>query len=405
MPLSKKKLLLFPGLRRSIYLALGLMAGLASRPSLAQDKPAPTTPDVIVFKNGDLLTGKLERSIGTNLVFKSDAVGELTISMDKVKEVRSTGNFVVLKKDEKITRKPVPATTIAIADDTVKETSGRAETVPEKNIAYIVDGATYNKELNGNPGPLKGWDGSITGGATVLQATNYGRTFTLGTSLVRTIPAVAYLPLRTRSTFNLLETYGKLTQPQIPLPTACNGLKTTPGCQDAVAKTSIFHTDFEHDKYFTSRFYMLGGLSYDHNYAQGLSLQQIYGVGAGYTILLDAKQQLDAKADVHYERQHFFQYAPPLVSSPDQNLIGSTFGEAYKRTLPGKILFTQSGTYIQSWNNTDAWSAIGAFGLALPVYHRLSVSVNFLDNYLNNPAFGFNKNSLQFVTGVTYTLH
>ena len=52
-----------------------------------------------------------------------------------------------------------------------------------------------------------------------------------------------------------------------------------------------------------------------------------------------------------------------------------------------------------------AWSAIGAFGLALPVYHRFSLSVNLLDNYLNNPAFGFNKNSLQFVTGVTYTLH
>jgi len=47
----------------------------------------------------------------------------------------------------------------------------------------------------------------------------------------------------------------------------------------------------------------------------------------------------------------------------------------------------------------------GVFGLALPVYHRLSLSVNFLDNYLNNPAFGYKKNSLQFVTGVTYTLH
>ena len=405
MTISKEKLL-FAGLRRSMFFALGLIAGLASRPLIAQDKPA-STPDVVVFKNGDQLSGKLERSVGDSIVFKSDAVGEVTIPMNKVRELRSPSSFVLLKKDEKITRAPKTAGTIAVIDDSVKEIlpSGSSETVPIKNIGYIVDGATYNKELNGNPGPFHGWDGSIIGGATVLQSTNFGQTFTLGTSLVRTIPSVAYLPLRTRSTFNLLETYGKLTQPQVPLPTSCNGSKTTPGCQDAVAKTNIFHTDFEHDKYITSRFYMLGGLSYDHNYAQGLSLQQIYGVGAGYTILLDAVQQLDAKTDVHYERQHFFQYAPPLVSSPDQNLIGSTFGEAYKRILPGKILLTQSGTYIQSWNNTNAWSAIGAFGLALPVYHRFSLSVNFLDNYLNNPAIGFNKNSMQFVTGVTYTLH
>lgn len=384
-------------------LALGLMAGLASKPSIAQDKPA-AAPDVIVFKNGDQLTGKLERSVGTDIVFKSDAVGEITVSLDKIKELHSASNFVVLKKDDKITRQPRQATAITMVDDSVKETTS-GETIPAKNVGYIVDGATYNKELNGNPGPFKGWDGSIVGGATILQSTNYGQTFTLGTSLVRTIPSVAYLPLRTRSTFNLLETYGKLTQPVVPLPPSCNGSTSAAGCQDAVAKSNIFHTDFEHDKYLTSRFYMLGGLAYDHNYAQGLSLQQIYGVGAGYTILLDAVQQLDAKADVHYERQHFFQYPPPLVSSPDQNLIGSTFGEAYKRTLPGKILFTQSGTYIQSWNNTNAWSTIGAFGLALPVYHRFSLSVNFLDNYLNNPAIGFKKNSMQFVTGVTYTLH
>jgi len=388
--------------RSLTILALSLTASLTSRFSFAQAAPAA---DVVVLNNGDQLTGKFERSVGDSVTFKSDSVGEVTIPIAKIKELRSNGTFVVLKKDEKITRQAKPATPIAISDSTIKETSGAGETVPAKQIGYIVDGATYNKELNGNPGPLHGWDGSITGGATILQATNFGQTFTLGTTLARAIPAVPYLPLRTRSTFNLLETYGKLTQPQVPLPTFCNGSKTTPGCQDAVAKTSIFHTDFEHDKYLTSRFYMLGGLSYDHNYAQGLSLQQIYGVGAGYTILLDAVQQLDAKADVHYERQHFFQYDPPLVSSPDQNLIGSTFGEAYKRTLPGKVLFTQSATYIQSWNNTEAWSAIGAFGLALPVYHRLAVSVNFLDNYLNNPAFGFNKNSMQFVTGVTYTLH
>jgi hypothetical protein len=134
-------------------------------------------------------------------------------------------------------------------------------------------------------------------------------------------------------------------------------------------------------------------------------------VGAGYTVLKDAIQQFDVKADLHYEQQKFIQPEqplpplPPLPLTPDQNLIGSTFGETYLRAHPGKNQLTHSGTYIQSWNNTDAWSAIGTLGLALPVYHRFSLSVNLLDNYLNNPAIGFNKNSLQFVTGVTYSFH
>ncbi len=385
-------------------LLTGLIVGASLMTGQAQEKAAAPAPDVIVFKTGDQLTGKLERGVGDSIVFKSDAVGEVTVSMDKVKELRSSSNFVVLRKDEKVTRTPKQPENITVEEGAIKQTapSGASETIASKDVGYVVDGATYNKELNGNPGFFSGWDGSATGGATVLQSTSYGQTYTAALALIRAIPSVSYLPPRTRTTFNLLETYGKLTQPVVPNPT---------NVPAAVAKTSIFHTDFEHDKYISPRFYMLGGLSYDHNFSQGLNFQQIYGVGAGYTVFQTAVHQFDVKADIHYEQQKFIQpiqLAPPaplFPLTPDQNLIGSTFGEAYKRTLPGKILLTQSGTYIQSWNNTNAWSAIGALGLALPVYHRFSLSVNLLDNYLNNPANGFNKNSLQFVTGVTYTFH
>jgi hypothetical protein len=377
---------------------LSLIAGLFVQTASAQKDDKPV--DYVVFRNGDKLTGTLERGVGNNIIFKSDVVGEVTVSMDKVKELHSQGSFVVIKKGEKITRTTKQPGNITFNDGsvTVADIAKAApETVPVQDMAYIIDKSTYTKEVIENPGFSHGWDGSITGGATVLQSTSYGQTFTLGTSLIRAIPSVPYLPPRTRTTFNLLETYGKLTQPTVP--------QTVPPTPNSVAKTNIFHTDFEHDKYVRDDFYILAGLSFDHNYSQGLNFQQIYGVGAGYTVIKDAIQQLDFKADIHYERQNFVQYPPPIISTPSQDLIGSTFGQAYKRALPAKILLTQSATYIQSWNNLHAYSAIGALGLAMPVYHRFSLSVNLLDTYLNNPAFGYQKNSLQFVTGVTYTFH
>jgi len=167
----------------------------------------------------------------------------------------------------------------------------------------------------------------------------------------------------------------------------------------SVTKTNIFHADAEHDKYFdATKLYGLVGVSFDHNYSQGLNLQQIYGIGLGWTFIKTPVQQFDVKADVHYERQNF---QPP---TPNTNLIGSSFTELYHRNLPAKIIFTESGTFIPAWNNTNAYSAIFAAGLQMPTYKRLSLNVNLLDNYLNNPAIGFNKNSLQFVTGVLYTL-
>jgi hypothetical protein len=372
---------------------LCLTSGVLTQPATAQDKPPAPPPDVVVFNNGDQLTGTLERGEGSSIIFKSDIVGEVTISLDKVKELRSNGSFTILKKDEKVTRTSRQPGNIAVSTEgvTLTRPGGSPETIPNKDLGYIIDSATFNKQVVENPGIWYGWNGSITGGATVLQSTSFGQTLTAGISLIRAIPTVPYLPPRTRTTFDLLQTYGKLTQPTVP--------QTNPPTPDAVAKTNIFHADFEHDKYFSPRMFVFGGLQFDHNYSQGLDLSQIYGVGVGVTAIKDAKQELDLRADIHYQRQNF---VPP---SPNEDLIGSAFGEAYTRTLPGKMLFTQSGTFIQSWNDTSIWSAIAAAGLALPVYHRFSLSVSILDNYLSNPAIGYNNNSFQFVSGITYTLH
>ena len=43
-------------------------------------------------------------------------------------------------------------------------------------------------------------------------------------------------------------------------------------------------------------------------------------------------------------------------------------------------------------------------GIVLPVYKRFGVGVNAIDSFLNDPPPGFQKNSVQFTTGITYTL-
>jgi hypothetical protein len=359
----------------------------------AQSAAAKPPPDVIVFTNGDQLSGTLEGASGDSFVFKSDVVGEVTVSADKIKELRANGKFVALKKNERITRTSKQPGAITYADNaiSVADTKSAApEVIPIKNLANLIDDATYTTEVTSNPGIWYGWHGAVSGGITVIESTQNGQSYNAAVNLIRLIPSVDFLPPRTRTTINVLETYGKITQPAIP--------QTIPPTAASVTKTNIFHADAEHDKYLTPKLYGLVGVSFDHNFSQGLNLQQIYGAGLGYTLIKTPVQEFDVKADVHYERQNF---QPP---TPNNNLIGSSFTELYHRNLPAKIIFTESGTFIPAWNNTNAYSAIFAAGLQLPTYKRLSLNVNLLDNYLNNPAVGFNNNSLQFITGVLYTL-
>jgi Protein of unknown function, DUF481 len=355
--------------------------------------PAAPPPDVVVFTNGDQLTGAVLRGVGDSIVFKSDMAGEITIPLAKIKELRSQSKFAVLRKGAPITPKAtVPAGTLAVGDNVVTLATPTAAllTVPDKDVAFIIDSDTYNKEV-GHHGFKDGWNGSITGGATVVSSTQNGSTLTAGIALVRTIPTVPWLPRRDRTIFDLVETYGKLTQPVIP--------QTIPPSPDTTVKTSIFHSDIEQDKYLSARFYVLALASWDHNFSQGLNLQQIYGGGVGWTAVLTPKQELDLTANIHYERQAF------IDPTQNQNLIGATVGEAYLYHFPHGILFTESGSFLPAFNNSSAYSANFAAGLALPTYHRFTLVLGTTDSYLHQPSAGFKNNSFQFVTGITYNLH
>jgi len=377
-------------------LRCGLLAGLVSSSMMmtagAQDKPAKPEPDVIIFKNGDQMTGVLEKGTGNSIVFKSDMAGEITVSLDNVKELRAHGAFAVLQKGAPMTPDTVHPGTVAYTDGavTVESPAGVSSSVPEKDVAFIIDQPTYNKQML-KPGFFSGWKGAATAAASDVQATNYGTTFNAGLSLVRAIPLVPYLPPKNRTIFDVLETYGKLTSPAV--------FPRNPAIPDAVAKTSIFHADAERDEYLKPRLYAFGDTSFDHNLGQGLNLQQIYGGGLGWTAISEPIQQLDLKADVHYEKQSF------QTPENNQNLIGSTFGEAYRRTLPGKLLLTETASFLPAWNNSKAYSATGAVNLALPTWKRLTVNVGASDNFLNLPAVGYQKNSFQFFTGIGYTFN
>jgi len=406
-------------IRIVLFSLLALAAFSASAPAQAPaatpTKPTAPAPDVLIFANGDQLTGHVVNAMGGKLNFQSDMAGALAIPFDKIKELRSgdkPAQFAVLKKGVPVNKHtPAPEGTLSLADGKVhvipgaaasnKDAASEVAAIPAAEVSVIVPRAEFDKEVNGHHSLREGWNGVLTAGATLVRSTTSTNTFTAATSLVRALPTVGWLPPRNRTAINITETYGKNTSPgAIP--------QTTPSTPNVVTLSSIFHADAERDEYFSPRFYALGDTAFDHNYAQGLSLQQVYGGGIGWTPVKGPKQQLDLKADLHYETQSYLNTSingAPVVATPSTQLVGSTISEAYRRNLPHKMLFTETANVLPAFNNANAYSYNVTGILALPVFKRLSASFTTTDNYLNDPSAGYKKNSYQFVTGVTYTLH
>jgi hypothetical protein len=321
----------------------------------------------------------------------------VTVTWDKIKSIHTAQQFAVVEQGQHVTRKTANADiahgSLQVENDqvTVGPPAGATtKEIPVKNTQYVIDQDTFNKEVRSNPGFFSGWNGAITAGAALVEATQNSRSFTGSAALVRAIPSVTWLDPRNRTLFDFSGAYGSITQPGT-----------------AGTKTNIIHFDAEHDWYVSPRFYFLVDTAFDHNYSQGMNLQELYGAGAGYTLIKNPKEELDLKFDIHFERQAYFVtpgIVPPPPLTPSKNLVGADFGDNYMLKLPHGLVLNQTAVITPAFNQTNAYSALATAGLTFPVYKRFGFTVGTLDDFLNDPAAGSKKNSFQFTAGVTYTL-
>ena len=344
-------------------------------------------PDVLIFTDGEKLIGQLKSAKGDSVVFKSDMAGEITIAWSKIQELRTSHPFAIIGKNAKLGKhtdvSQVPQGNVSMADQkiAVEPASGAPRTVPVADAGFVVAQPDFEKAINHNGGFFEDWGGSVTAGASLVYATQDASSITGGIALVRTEPTESWLLPSTRTLLNFSAAYGKVSQPGSPN-----------------IKTDIFHAGAEEDKYFSPRLFGFGQAAFDHNYSQGLDLQQTYSGGLGWTVYKTGAAELDLKAAMSYIHQGFD------VSASNESLIGSTFAEIYTCKFQHGILLNEQISATPAWNDTSAYSATGSVSLTLPVHKRLSMALASLDTFLNDPPPGFKKNSFQFTAGLTYAL-
>jgi len=280
----------------------------------------------------------------------------------------------------------VPQGTLQATAQTINFTppaGGPPRAVPLAEATQVIEEGAFQKQVQ--PPSIsffKDWTGAIAAGGSLVVATQQSRTFTGAVSLVRAIPIEANFPPRDRTIFDFSGSEGYMQQPGAPK-----------------LKTEIVHADAERDEYFTgSRVYAFGQAAFDYNYSQGLTLQQIYGGGIGWTMINRPNETLDLKGNVEYIHQQFTE------SAADKSLIGSAFSESLLRKFARGETFTEQLTVTPTWNNLNSWLALASAGLNIPVYKRFTFTLGVLDSYLHNPAPGFHKNSFEATTALTYTL-
>ena len=368
------------------YLSRLLLLCLSSAALVyAQGTPKPEA-DVLILKDGEKLIGHMQSATGASLVFKSDAVGNVTVDWAKVQELHTSEKFAAIPKGVVLRKlndaSQVPQGTLSVADQNIQVTpspQGTPATLPVANVANVVDEGAFEHAFH-HQSFFEGWRGGVTAGASITESTQNNESFTGAVNLVRADPGENWISLRSRTIFDFNDAYGTISQPG-----------------SATVKTSTLHFDGEQDWYFNPRFFGFVSAALDHSYSQGLSLQQSYGGGAGLVVMKTANQEFDVKVSANFIDQNFND------SALNKRLFGTVFSETYTHKFAHGITLNEQGGVTPSWNDTEAYSAFASAGLTFPVYHRLGFTLGAVDNFLNDPPPGFKKNSFQLTAGATYS--
>lgn len=387
-------------------LTIAILLFLQEGPLRLAAQTAAAPPDVLVLSNGDTLHGKFVNAIDGKVTFHCDPLGDVVLEWDKIKELHTGGNFAVFDKTVKIHGKKgaaaLPTGTLEVANKSLTlhpENAAAPPPMPVGNAEFIMDKAALDKQLYHHPGFFSGWNGAATAGASLVSATQNSYAFSGAIDLVRVVPTATWLAPHNRTSIDFIGSYGKITQPSYTIP----GTGITPPIfvPEVVTKSALYHAGAERDEFITPRFFVLGQIAFDHNFAQDLALQQIYGGGFGYTFLKTPTQEANVKATIQYEKQEFIS-----DSASNLNLIGSTISLSY--ILHRKfVTYTQDLAYIPAFNHPDAYSVNETNTLAFPAYKNFGFSVGTLDSYLNfTPASEppTKHNSFQFTMGLTYAV-
>ncbi len=347
--------------------------------------PAKPEPDTLLLVDGEKLIGHFVSADATNVTFNSDLAGTVKIAWAKVQDLKSSAKFAVAKKGQTFGRKTdpaqVPQGVVSVADQkvTVESSTPAPTVIPVADTQNVIPQDSFLRAFR-HPRLTDYWKGAASFGAAIVQATQTSRTFTSSLALVRTVPSEDWISPRYRTTFDLNTAYGTNTSAGVTV------------------KTNIIHAGIEQDEYLNPRLFFILDAMIDHNYSQGLQIQQTYSGGFGLVAFKNAKSELDFKGQLAYINEEF-------TTGPSKELVGAVISESYNRNLLRGIALHEELSVTPSFNVPSAYSANFLTNLGVPLTKKINLTAGFQDSFLNNPPVGFKKNSLLFTTAITYKIN
>ncbi|MGH9501996.1 MAG: DUF481 domain-containing protein [Terriglobales bacterium] len=333
--------------------------------------PALLFADQIVLKNGDRLTGTIEKSDAKNLIIKTEFAGEVTVQWPAVQEISSTQPLHVNLSSGKTV---VGTVTTSDGNLTVATSNAGTVTEPKSSVTQLfgeAESAAYEKSLH--PGLLDGWKG----GADVGFALTRGNSQTKSLALAFTADRKTlhdHLGLYTNSVY---------------------ATNDAPGATPATTANSVQGgVRYDHD--LTPRLFAYVGADFQTDALQTLDLRSVFGGGLGLHAIKNDRTTLDLLGGINYTREKY-------TLLPSRSFAAVSVGEELSHKLGMNTLLTQKLYFFPNLNETGEYRATFNFGTVTKISKWLGWQNAFGDIYVTNPPAGAKQNDILLTTGLNFS--
>ena len=345
-------------MRRNFLAVLGLVILLGSSHVWA---------DQIVFKNGDRLTGTIEKSDQKELVIKTEFAGEVTVQWPAIQELNAGEPMHVSTKqgqklvgavkteDGKIEVATAAGATVAVEKDAIVNIRNDKEEAAEERIAH--------------PSWTQGW----TSSSSVSFALTRGNSETKNLALAFTADR--------KTLHDHLGLYA-------------NSVFATDDAPGAVPSTTANTTQggARFDRNVGARLFGFGAADFQTDALQDLNLRSVFGGGLGLHALKSDRTTLDFLGGANYTRENYAAFS--------RDLIALTLGEELMKKLGASTVVNQKLYFYPDLNETGEYRGAFNFGTVTKISKLLGWQNSFTETYVTNPPVGTKKNDVILTTGL-----
>jgi len=338
--------------------------------------------DQVVLKNGDRLTGSIEKSDDKTLLIKTEFAGEVSVQWSAIQAITSTQTLHVGTNGGKTIAGVVTTTDSSLA---VATSSAGTVTTPITAVLTLRNDAEQTAfDKAQHPGLMEGWKGGA----------NVGFALTGGNSQTKSL-AIAFTAARTglHDKFLVYENTVYATN-------------DAPGAvPNVTANTNQGGLRYDHD--LTPRLFGFVGADFMNNALQSLGLRSVGSGGLGLHAIKSVNTTLDllAGGNFTHETYDFIPPTPPsTVFTPGvtNNFGALTLGEELAHKHGGTVI-TQKMYLYPNLNDTGQYRATFDLGTVTKISKWLGWQNAFGDIYVTNPPGGRKQNDIVLTTGLNFS--